>query len=219
MNCITTIDWAATGTMLQGIGTIIGGIAVIVAAFIGSNTFKSWRQQKLSERRIDQAERILTATYKARQGLLFVRNPAIWAHEIFNAEEHLKANGEWDKVNGQKEQRDLSTAQAYYNRINRTKDDRRVLQECQPMARALFGEDLEKALEKLNHQFWVVEVHVDSKLHDKGELDTQFREKINRTLWSGYPSPEKNEVDQIIDAQVKLIEEVCVPVLRLEKEQ
>ncbi len=218
MNCITTIDWAATGTMLQGIGTIIGGVAVIVAAFIGGNTFESWRQQKLSERRIDQAERILTATYKARQGLLFVRGPAIWAHEISNAEEHLKASGEWDKVNGPQEQKNLSTAQAYYNRINRTKDDQRVLQECQPMARALFGEELEKALEKLNHQFWVVEVHVDSKLHDKGELDTEFRKEIDRTLWSGYPSPEENEVDQIIAAQVKLIEEVCVPILRLEKE-
>lgn len=119
MDCVTTVDWAATGTMLQGIGTVIGGIAVIVAAFIGGNTFKSWRQQKLSERVIDQAERILTATYKVRQGLMQLRSPAMWPHEMDAAEEHLKANGQWEKAFGANEKKSLVTAQAYYNRLNR----------------------------------------------------------------------------------------------------
>lgn len=85
------------------------------------------------------------------------------------------------------------------------------------MARALFGEGLEKALEKLNGQFWTVQVYVDANYRDKNGADKEFRRKIESTIWSGYPSPEENEVDQNIAKLVKLIEDTCVPALRLEK--
>ena len=51
--------------MLQGEGTIVGAVAVIVAAIIGGTTFKSWRRQQVTGRKLSQAERILEATYKA----------------------------------------------------------------------------------------------------------------------------------------------------------
>ena len=62
MSAVTTIDWAATGTMLSGIGTLVGALAVIGAAIIGSHTFENWKRQKLAERNFELAERILTAT-------------------------------------------------------------------------------------------------------------------------------------------------------------
>jgi hypothetical protein len=214
MICATKIDWAATGAMLSGIGAVIGALAVIGAAFIGSRTFKNWKRQKLAERHIEQAERILTATYKARRGLSRVRNPAMFGHEIDAAEEQLKASGAWDKALAERQRKSLSTAQAYYNRLNATRDDQLALEECQPMARAFFGEELEKALEKLNHQFWTVKVYVDANHHDKSGADADFRRKIESTIWGGYPSAEENEVDQTIAAQVKLIQDTLVPVLR-----
>lgn len=218
MDCVMTIDWGATGDMLQGIGSILGAGAVGLAAVIGGNTFKSWRQQKLSERRIEQAERILTATYKVRRGLSQVRSPAMWAHEFDAAEQTLKERGEWEKiVGGETERKKHATTHAYYNRLNRTIDDRIALEECQPMARALFGEDLEKAIEKLNHQFHTVRVYVDANHNDRTGADSEFRRTIDSTIWEGYPSKEENQVDQIIAAQVKLIEDMCVPVLRLER--
>ncbi|WP_287882781.1 hypothetical protein [Paracoccus sp. (in: a-proteobacteria)] len=70
------------GAVLQGIGSLAGAFAVGFAAWMASNTFENWRRQKISERRIEQAERILTATYKVRRGLSQVRNPMIWAHEL-----------------------------------------------------------------------------------------------------------------------------------------
>jgi hypothetical protein len=217
MTCATTIDWAATGAMLSGIGTVVGGLAVIGAAFIGSHTFKNWKRQKLAERHIEQAERILTVTYKARRGLSRVRSGVMWGHEIGAAEEQLKASGEWDKAVSDGERKSLSTAQAYYNRLNATRDDQLALEECQPMARAFFGEELEKALEKLNHQFWTVKVYVDANHNDKSGADADFRRKIESTIWEGYPSAEENKVDQTIAAQVKYIEDTLVPVLRTAK--
>lgn len=217
MSCITPIDWAATGTMLQGIGTVVGAVAVFAAAIIGSRTFDNWKRQKLAERHIEQAERILTATYKVRRGLSMVRSPAMWGNETATAEEQLKAKGEWEKVwGGDDERKRLATTQAYYNRLTATRDDQRALEECQPMARAFFGEELEKAIEKLNHQFWKVKVYVDANHRDKTGADAEFRKKIESTIWEGWPSAEENEVDQIIAEQIKIIEDACVPVLRLE---
>ena len=212
----TTIDWSATGAMLQGLGTILGAGTVLAAAIIGSNTFKNWRQQKLSERLIEQAERILTAAYKVRRGLSHVRSPAMWSHELEAAEANLKERGEWDKVHGEQEQKSLATVQAYYNRLNATRDDQLALEECQPMARALFGEELEKAIEILNRQFWIVRVYADANHRDKRGADTDFRRKIESSIWEGFPSSEENEVDRTIAAQVKIIEDICAPVLRLE---
>lgn len=217
MTCATTIDWAATGDMLSGIGTVVGALAVIGAAVIGSRTFDNWKRQKLTERHIEQAERILTATYNVRRGLSRVRSPAMWAHETDAAEEQLKASGEWEKAFPDSERKSLATAQAYYNRLNATKDDQLALEECLPMARAFFDEELEKALEKLNHQFWTVKVYVDANHKDKTGADADFRRKIESTIWEGYPNAEENEVDQTIAAQVKLIEETLVPVLRTAK--
>lgn len=220
MSDTTAIDWAATGTMLQGIGTVVGALAVIGAAFIGSRTFDNWRRQKLAERHIDQAERILTATYKVRRSLAMVRNPVMWAHEMDAGEERLKELGQWDNIiGGDNERNRFRVTQAYYNRLAATRDDQRVLEECQPMARALFGEELEKALDILNHQFHSVRVYVDANHNDYDNADKEFRSQINRTIRTGCPSVEENEVDQIITAQIKTIEDICVPVLRLEGEK
>lgn len=215
--CVTTIDWPAVGSVLQGIGTLGGAAAVLVAAIIGSNTFKSWKRQKLAERKAEQAERILTATYNVRRSLSRVRSPAMWAHEFDAAETTLKERGEWNAIaGGDSERKRFAVTQAYYNRLHATQDDQRALEQCQPLARALFGEELEKALEKLNHQFWSVKVYVDANHSDRNGADPEFLRKIHSTIWEGYPSAEENEVDQIIAAQVRIIEDTCVPVLRLE---
>jgi hypothetical protein len=153
----TTAEWAAFGGVLSGVGTVIGALAVIVAAVLGSQTFKSWRKQALSQRRIEQAERILTATYKARRALGYVRSPIMWAHELKAAEAHLEEQDSWATVDRERKQKMIS-AQGYYNRLNAVMDERRALEECLPMARALFGEQVEKAVEQLNHQFYLVSV-------------------------------------------------------------
>jgi hypothetical protein len=203
--------------MLQGIGTAVGAVAVLLAAKIGANTFENWRRQRLAERKAEQAERILTATYKVRRGLSHVRSPMMLAHELNAAEADLKEAGEWDKIFPESQRKKATTAQAYYNRLKRTREDQLALTECQPMARALFGEKLEKALEKLNHLFWTVQVYVDADYRDNTGVDAEHRKKIESTIWEGYPSAEKNEIDQTIATQVKLIEDTCVPILRLEK--
>lgn len=214
--CNAAVDWAATGTMLQGIGTLGGVGAVVWAAIKGANTFDTWRRQKLVERKLDQAERILTAAYKGRRALGYVRGVMMWAHESHAAEEQMKEKDGWATQTEARQKR-LVTAQAFYNRINRTKDERDALDQCLPMARALFSEELEQAIEKLNHQFWIVQVDVDSYVEDEGGTDAEFTKKLRRGMYAiKPPEGEVNEVTEAMEAAVATIERICLPVLRLE---
>ena len=209
----SNIDWAGTGTMLQGWGTLLGALAIIVAAWFGKTTFASWRKQQVGGRKLAQAERILEATYKARRGLRYVRQIMMFGNELSAAEEALKDNKDWLNQAESKQKR-IVTAQAYFNRLNATRDEREALDQCLPMARALFGEELEEAIEKLRHQFWIVQVDVESYMDDDGS-DRDFTKKIRRGMYEIKPMDgDANEVTDAIEASVATIEKHCLPVLR-----
>jgi hypothetical protein len=111
-------------------------------------------------------------------------------------------------------QKRIVTTQAYFNRLNKTRDEQEALDACLPMARALFGEELEKAIESLRHQFWIVQVDAESYMDDEG-ADRDFTLKIRRGMYEIKPSEgEVNEVTDKVEAAVAAIEATCLPVLR-----
>jgi hypothetical protein len=208
------IDWAATGAMIQGLGTVAGVGAVIWAAREGRSTFGEWRKQKITERKQAQAERILTATYKAQRALASVRTSTMWSHELSVAEATISEE-DWWKSKPPSHRSRLNTTYAYYNRLDRTKTEQLELEQCFPMARALFGEELEQSIMELHRQFWDLRVDADSYSNDEDVRDTDFSDKIKRALWGG-PSREGkvNEVSDAIAKSVATIERICLPVLR-----
>lgn len=208
-----SVDWTATGAMLQGEGTLLGAAAIIIAAVIGGSTFKSWRRQEVAGRKLAQAERILEATYKARRALSYVRSWMMLGTELKLAEEALKENKDWQMQLEPKQKR-IVTTQAYFNRLNKTRDGQEALDACLPMARALFGEELEKAIESLRHQFWVVQVDAESYMDDDG-TDAAFSKKLRRGMYEiKPPEGEVNEVTEKVETAVATIEGTCLPVLR-----
>lgn len=210
--CQFPVDWASTGTMLQGIGTVVGAVAVVWAAFKASSV---WKEQKRLERRLEMAERILTAAHKGRRALRYIRGPMVWGHEISAAEEIIKQDTHWDSQPASRQQR-LITAQAIFNRINKTKDEQSALDECLPMSRALFGAELEKAVEELTRQFWIVQVDVESYVDDWNGSDAEFTKKIRRGMFDMKAGADDvNEVTNAIEAAVDTIERICLPALRL----
>lgn len=213
MNNMCLIDWAAVGSILQGIGTIAGVCAVIWGAFFGAN---AWKEQKRAERRLEMAERILTATHKSRRALSYVRSPLMMGYELSAAEEKLQADETWtNHAEGRRKR--LVTAQAYFNRLNNTKEEQLALEECLPMARALFSEELEKAVEKLRHQFWSIQVDVEAYVDDEHGNDAEFTKQIRRGMYDVKPRQgEINETSAAIANAVEAIERICEPALRLE---
>ena len=199
--------------MIQGLGTLAGVVAVVWGALYGT---RAWKEQKRAERRLEMAERILTATHKGRSALANIRSVMIWGHELTAAEEKLKEDNQWQTLTVSRRER-LSKAQAFYNRINRTRDEQIALDDCLPMARALFNEELEQALEQLRHQFWVVQVTVDSYIDDENGPDTEFTKEIRRAMYDVKPrAGETSKVSDAIAEAVKTIETICIPALRLE---
>lgn len=207
-------DPADIGAVLQGVGALAQAAAIAFTAYLASNTFDGWRRQKLSERRFEQAERILTAAYKARRALMYVRSPLIEAHEQNAAETHLKKQDTWADVDA-KRTKPLITAQCYYNRLNAVLDERRAVEECLPMARSLFGAQVENALELLNRQFHIVGIAAESKADDDGS-NREFTHKLRSDLSNASGTRTPNEMNETIAAQVKTIEDTLMPVLRLE---
>jgi len=204
---------ADIGAVLQGVGSLAGAFAIAYAAVLASNTFDGWRKQKLSERRIEQAERILTAAYKARRALGYVRSPLMEGHELSAAEAHLEKQDFWATVDANRKPK-LISAQGYYNRLNSVLDERRAVEECLPMARALFGEQVEQALELLNRQFRMVQIAIDANSWEGN--DREFARSVREDLTSSSGSDRPNKMNVLIEEQVKLIEDALVPVLRLE---
>lgn len=208
-------DWAATGAMVQGVATVVGAGAVLVAAKIGADTFGAWRRQKVAGRKIDQAERILTAAYNARRGLRYVRRPMMLGYELTAAETKLRAEGEVYDNQPEARQKRLVTAQAFFDRINGTREDREELSKCLPMARALFGVELENAIERLDQQYWIIQVDAESLIDDDGS-DREFTKKARRGMYDIKPSDgDVNEVTAAIDGAIEIIENTCLPALRL----
>lgn len=213
---LVTIDWAATGTMLQGLGTLGGAIAVYAAARLG---LAAWKRQKLAERNRDQAEIILHAAYNARRGLGYLRSPLMSGSEQASAEEKLNAdNPTWRDGILEEKQKRLITAQAYYIRASGIVDDRKKLEDCLPMARALFGEELESAIESLNHQFHVVLTYADAYIDDYDGTDRDFTIKIRRALFASNKrtADDNNQISDSIQESIATIEKTCLPYLRLE---
>lgn len=199
--------------VLHGVGAIAQAMAIFAAAWIASNTFNGWRKQKLSERRIEQAERILTATYNARRALGHVRNPLVTAHEISAAQEYLERQDFWSGLSSDRRGR-LKIQQPYFDRLNDVRNERIAVDDCLAMARALFGNDVETALQTLNHQFQLVNIAID--MYDDAVNDRLFQQYIRARISSAGESNGVNEMNDVIIAQIKIIEDHLFPILRLD---
>lgn len=203
------IDWNATGAMLSGIGTIVGAIAVLIAALVARISINQFRTQKITERLVEHAERILTATYKAHYALDHVRGRMLWAAELEVAEKKLRdANAITGKA-GARDKRMIS-AQVYLDRLSRTNDDKALLVDVMPTARALWGKELEAEIQKLHHQFWLIECNATELV----DTDNRDRQVVLRRLLGGTCAKDDDEISVEVRRITCAIEEKCLPVLR-----
>lgn len=207
------IDWMALGSIIQGIGTLFGALMVYCTA---QNGLSAWKTQRLAERNRDQAEVILHATYSARRALQYIRSPFMSNGEMdVSAKQRDILEPTWRDEHSKEMQNRIIVSNVYFIRIEQHSNARSRLLDCQPMARALFGEELEKAIQMLEKQFHAVRLYADAHIRDRDERDQEFTSKIRHALYD-FGEPDGNEVSAAIAASVKTIEQICVPYLRLQ---
>ena len=209
-----TIDWSATGSMLSGIGTLVGAGAVVWAANKAADTFESWKKQKITERHIEQAERILTATYEANDALNYARGRFIHGWEIDEARKQEEEHSNWLSFLDVKQRR-IAHARARLNRLRNCKDEQEALRLCRPMAKALWGEELHKALTDFHHQFWILETYIQAYANDEDGTDSNFTKKISQAIASSTDDRD-DEISTEMARCLKKIENTLLPVLRTE---
>ncbi|ATE64125.1 hypothetical protein [Rhizorhabdus dicambivorans] len=142
-------DWAATGQMLSGVGTVLGALAVIYAAKVGADTFSSWKRQKLEERRIAVAEQALALAFRIEEAFEQIRYPSATATEQAAAFENMIGIGLIDDRTPIEIRSRLLPAQVAVDRINATSPLFLELSEVMPLTRAFLHRDVAEHLVEL----------------------------------------------------------------------
>lgn len=206
--CDTAVDWGATGDFWSGIGTTAGAVAVVVATFKAKNALDDWKAQKLSERKIEQAERILEAAYEARDALAYVRQANLPELEKEKAHAELikRSAMPFSEVSIQLRM----ASQARLMRLDSVQQKAEKLLNCRPMAKAFFNDALYNAITLLHDQFVQLRFHLDA----------------NRKVEAGPPpgalgsvafnvlGDHRKKLSDETRGSIKAIEAECLPVLR-----
>lgn len=219
-----TIDWATTGSMLAGIGTIFGGGAVIYAARKGSDTFNQWRRQKSEERRIVLAEQVLTLAYRVRRAIDTIRSPVLWRAEKEEVIAGLIRDG-FVKDDTEIQHREwLATAGAAFARAKSSQPVWDSLVEILPTAKAIFGESIETRLEQLwkerNKVLAAAQRHADLYRRrdptDPAEAERMWetQNSIEAVIWAGAGRDGVDAVADAVDNIIAGLETDLLPIIR-----
>ncbi len=208
--------------MLSGIGTLIGAGAVIYAAHKGSDTFKQWRRQKSEERRIELAEQILTLAYKITRAFEGIRSPAMLSGEMTRVEASLREQLEPDDKRSFGS--NLITAQGALLRIDHYKNLWDALLDTMPVAKAVFGNDIETQLST----FWTQRGKIIASAHSyarsayRGHAPTeeikeqqlQQLDRLEQVLWSGGDESGVDAFANTVNAAVAALEAPLLLIIR-----
>lgn len=203
------VDWAATGTMLQGIGAIIGAIAVIIAALVGGTTFRAWRRQQLLQKHMSIAEQILSAVFQAREQLANARLPIMGASERAVAKEKLIADGH--QIDKSDETANIISAQVFLLRSFENPDTWKKLEQSKGLAFAYFGDDIPSAIDRILAQLYRFRVDANAWADDD-KSNRAHSAKLYSTLVRGIEG-ELDVFAATVDQAVTDIEKVLRPIL------
>jgi len=213
------IDWAATGTWMQAWAGFTQAGAVAFVGWKGANVFKTWRRQKIEERKMDAAERILTLTYRLRRAFTVIRSPMMWAGALDAAEKRLREAGVTLDSLPELKRKNMIYHQAMLDRINSFEAEWAEIGAVTPIAAALFGKVVEEQLELLWRQRGAVAVASESYADDRGQ-DNEFTAQLRADMWEGMGKHNGagDRITEIIDGVVTKVEAALLPVLREDAE-
>jgi hypothetical protein len=210
------IDWSATGSWMQAWAGFAQAGAVFIAAAIATNTYKSWRKQKLEERRIEAAERVLTLAYRVKDAFTVIRSPvrssAATDEAIFNL---INSGLNLEEISKEKREK-IVESQVILDRINRYVDLWQEFSATLPVGSALLGEETDAALRNLWRQKTVICVAAEQYPDDDG-LDPKFSSEISYAIWES-KKPETRPNDKVaaqISDSVQRLEDLLLPVIRM----
>ncbi len=203
------IDWGDTGSMLTGIGTIAGAIAIVTAALLGKAAVKDYNVEKRAEKRLDFAEQILASAYKMQSALKSIRSPFSSANDLQSSKEELAESGVLAKLRPEQEDRFIQ-ANVFYQRIRGFADTFENAEGLLPYARGYFGETTYETLRSLIGKAHEVRMSASAYAQDRGaNPDRTLRHE--EVIWGiGDDDP----TTTAINSSVSELETILLPEIR-----
>ena len=216
MSC--PIDWAATGSMLGGVGAVGGAIAIVWAALVGKGALEDWRGEKLAGREVEAAEQALKAAYRAKDAIDGMRMRVIWAGELEGSEKALKDAGVNLDLLEEKEKSSQVRRGVVYRRADLFKDDFNAIFDAIPSAKIFFGDAVEENLRlflKARQRILGSADMLPMMTEPFSEEDRKVVTDINRDLLGKWSDDQEDKVGEMVDDAVEKLEALLLPKLRL----
>ena len=206
-------DWAATGEMLSGIGTIGGAVARVVVAFLGRSAVTDFERQRQAERKIEHAEKALTVAYQLQSAIQAIRSPMSTASELEKSREEIEKNDWFNSLADNKKQRAIQ-ANVFYQRIRSFQEFYDAGLSTLPFVKAYFGNDAEKSLRELIRARQSVGVYADAYMRDEG-IEPEHTRTVASYIWEGGINPDGlDPIKSKTDAAIEQLESVLLPVIK-----
>lgn len=206
------VDWAATGSMLSGIGTIGGGIALVIAAVLGRKAVEDIRREKLAEREISHAEKALTIAYQLESAISSIRSPVSTGIESQHSREELIEHDWFQALDPAAQDKTIYT-NIFYQRIRSYDEDFKEGYSILPTLKAFFGTEAEAALRTILHARHKVRVYADAYQRDRGN-DLDHTRKIQSYIWEGALPGEIDPIGADVEKSMTALEDQLIPIIR-----
>jgi hypothetical protein len=191
--------------VLKVVSTILQALAVVVTAYFASRGLNAWRRQLVGKRKLEVAEDMLLAAYKAQSILLHIRNP------ITFGEGQSRPRGK-DERPGQADAKDMYFAPLA--RMQKLDDDFAQWAKVRFLADAYFGLEAAAPFDVIQGAYHTVAVAARMLVTTVGELppNDSNKRKWEEEIWDTQ-RPE-DPIHLQVAAAVRQIETICRPHLR-----
>lgn len=215
--CNKAVDWDATGSMVAGLGAWAGVAAVVYAANQGANVFKSWKRQKVEERRMDLAEQVLNHAYELHDAFLGLRVPFRTILETAKATQELEANQEITDGTQPDLRRLLIEGRICINRHGAMQAHISGLRSLMPRVKAIFGGQTEQAahhiLNMYSQYLWCANNLYSSVEFGGAGAEAEYMKTLKITL---DPSGEDRQATDMGN-QIAILDRELLPIVRSEE--
>lgn len=209
------IDWTAIGTMLTGLGTIGSAIAVTAAAIIAGRSFDDWKKQKLTERKMDHAEQILSIAHRAKDAIEDIRKPMTTQEERKAALDLMDTMDAKYRFFKESSRKNISVSYVHKIRLDKNADVRNSLDLLTSIARAYPDLNVSEPMDYLRDMFNRLESAIDHNLvQDEG--DFKHRKRNPDSLWllsMRFIDRKDDKERRKVEEAVNQIEAKCLKVL------
>ena len=201
---------------LKAITTIIGAVAIAVAAGVAVWGINSWRRESVGRRRQEIAEEAIVAVYTVRDNIRAARSPFSSGGEGSSRRREVGESSETQEASAKQAAKDALYAPL--ERLNNKSDDFSALYKAQLRFVAYFGKQAEtpfKSIKEARDRIYIAGDMLIRNFDAQDEITSVEKEGWRKDLmWMG----EKNdELGRLVDTAVEQLESICRPVLASQK--